>query len=93
MGKWWRVLHGFIIVNFVLEISYGFYMVFFGIGGNTRPLFLQAIEIPNDIIIKRRLYAIETWIGISGLAIYLAVTEILPRKLRGLFSALTDRSG
>ena len=30
----------------------------------------------------RRLYASEVWISIAGLAIYLAITEYLPRLLR-----------
>ena len=51
---------------------------------------------------KRRLYAVETWIAMTGLAVYVAVTEILPRKARkwlrdgrraGLGIALTPLPG
>lgn len=81
MRKWWRVLHGFIIINFLIEIMYGFYMVFFVVGGSRWPLMARAIETPIEIILKRRLYAIEVWIAVAGLVVYIALTEFLPRKL------------
>lgn len=81
MRKWWRVLHGFIIINFLVEICYGFYMVFFVVGGSRWPLMAGAVETPIEIILKRRLYAIEVWIAVAGLVIYIALTEYLPRKL------------
>jgi hypothetical protein len=76
--RWWRTVHRIIIVNFLLEIMYGFYMVFFAVGGVDYPLFRKATETPIEIILKRRLYGIETWIAIVGLSLYLAVTEISP---------------
>jgi hypothetical protein len=33
------------------------------------------------VILKRRLYAIEAWVAFGALAIYLAITEILPKRL------------
>lgn len=81
--NWWRVLHGFIILLFVTEIVYGYFMVFYFVGGNRFPLFRAAIETPVEVILKRRLYAVEVWIAFSGLAIYLALTELLPRWLPG----------
>jgi hypothetical protein len=57
-------------------------MVFFVSGGEHRPLFGGALDIPEEIFIKRRLYAMETWIAIAGLSVYLGVTEILPRKIK-----------
>ena len=81
MRKWWRVLHGFIIINFLIEIMYGFYMVFFVVGGSRWPLMARATETPIEIILKRRLYAIEVWIAVAGLVVYIALTEFLPRKL------------
>lgn len=82
MHKFWKVLHWLIIVNFLAEIVYGFYMVFFVVGGSHYPLWMRAVETPIEIILKRRLYAIEVWIAITGLTIYLALTEFLPRKLK-----------
>lgn len=77
--KWLRVLHWVIIINFMIEIGYGLYMVFFAVGGSRWPLLARAVETPIEVILKRRLYAIETWIAIAGLAIYLALTVFLPR--------------
>lgn len=79
--NWWRVLHVFIIVLFLAEIFYGYFMVFYFVGGERYPLFRRAIGTPIEVILKRRLYAVEVWVAISGLAIYLALTELLPRKL------------
>lgn len=84
--KWLRVLHWVIIINFIIEIGYGMYMVFFAVGGSRWPLMARAVETPIEVILKRRLYGIETWIAIAGLSIYLALTEFLPR----IFLALND---
>lgn len=81
----WLILHTVIIVNFIAEIFYGFYQVFFVLlpeGGKKGPLMGRANEIPFELMAKRRLFAAETWIAISGLAIYLAV--IYRDKFRGL---------
>lgn len=83
MRKWMKILHWFIIFIFVLEIGYGLYMGFFAVGGSRWPLMGRAIETPIEVILKRRLYAIETWITIAGLAIYLAaMTVFLPTIIR-----------
>jgi len=79
--KWLRVVHWVIIINFLIEIGYGLYMVFFAVGGSRWPLFARAVETPIEVILKRRLYAIETWIAIAGLAVYLALTVFLPKIL------------
>jgi hypothetical protein len=76
----WRIIHVLIIMNFLVEVLYGVYMVFFVIGGRRWPLFAQAAQTPVEVILKRRLYAIETWIAMTGLGVYVAVTEILPRR-------------
>ena len=76
--KWWPYLHWFIIINFIAEIVYGFYMVFFVVGGGRWPLWARAIDTPSKVILRRRLYAIEVWVAISGFAIYLALTYFLP---------------
>ena len=82
MRKRLKILHAFIILNFMTQIVYGFYMVFYAVGGEQFPLFKRAIETPIEIILRRRLYAVETWLAIVGLCIYLAITEMLPHKLR-----------
>lgn len=79
-NRWLRILHWVIIINFALGILYGAYMVMFVIGGGGGwPLFGRATATPIEIILKRRLYSVETWIATSGLAVYLALTEFLPR--------------
>jgi len=78
--RWWKILHWVIIINALVGIIYGTYMVFFVIGGGY-PLFQRAREIPTEVLLQRRLFAIETWVAVGGLSVYLAITEILPRKL------------
>ncbi len=79
--KIWKWIHRLIIVNFLVEIVYSIFMVFFVIGGGRWPLLRKAVETPVEVILKRRLYAIEAWIAIGALCVYLAITELLPGKL------------
>ena len=73
-------IHWLIIVNFIIEIVYASYMIFSVLqpdsGGG--PLAARALEIPHELMVTRRLYAIECWLAIGGLAVYLAITEIGP---------------
>lgn len=79
-----RVAHWLLIGNFVLQIAYGTAMVFFVVRpeGVSGPLYGQATALPFELMVTRRLYALETWVAIAGLAVYLGVTEVLPRRLR-----------
>lgn len=81
-STFWNVIHWVIIINFLLEIIYASYMVFFALTppGASFVLFGSAEKIPFEIMMKRRLYAIEAWIAITGLSVYLALTEILPSR-------------
>lgn len=94
--KWkrWLLLgvHWAIIVNFLIEIAYAGYVVFSVLkpAGHSGPLFEKALEIPHELMVTRRLYAIEFWIAMAGLAIYLALTEIGPR-LRAAKTAPGER--
>lgn len=78
----WALLHWAIIIHFLMEIGYCAYLVFIVLRpeGLSGPLGSQALSIPHDLMVTRRLYAIECWIATAGLVIYLAITE--PR-LRG----------
>lgn len=59
-------------------------MVFFELTpGVIGPLGSAAKDVPIELMVTRRLYALETWIAIAGLSLYLGVVEILPRRLRG----------
>jgi len=77
-------LHWFIIINFLIQILYAAWIVFFVLApeGGGGPLFGQAAHLDHELVVKRRMYAHETWLAIGGLAIYLAVTEIGPRLRR-----------
>ncbi|MEL6177349.1 MAG: hypothetical protein AAFS10_00280 [Myxococcota bacterium] len=79
------VLHGVIILNFLFEIIYAGSIVFMVLvpeDGGSGPLFMRAKTIPFELMVTRRLYAIEFWIATAGLAIYLAITEVAPRFWR-----------
>ena len=78
MRKWMRIIHWVIIINFITGIGYGMYMVFFVVGGSRWPLMASAVDTPIEVILKRRLYALESWIAIVGLVVYLALTVFLP---------------
>ena len=78
-------LHGLIIANFLFEMGYAAYLIFFVVvpeGGGGGPLMGQAATMPFELMVTRRLYAAEFWIATAGLAIYLAITEIGPRLAR-----------
>jgi hypothetical protein len=89
--KIWRIIHYLIITNFILEIVYSITMVFFIIGGGKWPLLRRAVETPVEIILKRRLYAIEAWIAIGALCIYLALTVYLPGQIMELRQVINKR--
>jgi hypothetical protein len=74
------VVHWAIIINFVVEIAYCTYMIFNVLAvGDGGPLGEAALQLDHEFMVTRRLYAIEFWIAMAGLAIYLAITEIGPR--------------
>ena len=80
-----RVLHWVLIVNFVLQIFYGAYQVFFVLapeGSTGLPLFGAATTMDHELMLIRRMYASEVWIAIGGFSVYLAITEYLPRLIR-----------
>lgn len=82
---WLRILQAAILLHFVLEVFYTGYETMIVLrppGAGFGPLGAAAITISDSLFLKRRLYAIEHWIAFSGLALFLAVTEMLPRLLR-----------
>lgn len=80
----WRLLHLAIVLLLGSEFLYASYQVFFALApdGSIGPLFGAASELPPDLLLARRLYAIEAWIAFGCLAIYLAITELGPRSKR-----------
>ena len=82
LPPWAYWLHGVIIANLALQGLYGAYMVFVVFSpGSPGPLGLAALDIDQNLMVNRRLYAQETWIALGSLSVYLGVTEILPRRL------------
>lgn len=78
--KWgWMVLHAAIILNLLLQIGYSGFKCLTFPDGRLRVLFGEAQTMEFQDMVTRRLYAIETWVAIAGLSVYLAVTEIAPR--------------
>jgi hypothetical protein len=78
----WRVVHWVIIANLLVEIAYGTYMVFVVLAPTgPGPLFEEARNLPFEEMMVRRQYALETWLAIVGLSLYLGLTEVLPRRL------------
>tara|TARA_B100000683_G_scaffold272475_1_gene315748 strand:- start:673 stop:1050 length:378 start_codon:yes stop_codon:yes gene_type:complete len=78
-----KALHWLIVINLVIQVLYGAYMVFFVVTGEgSGPLWGQALDMPFEKMVTRRLYALETWVAIVGLSLYLGLTEILPRLLK-----------
>jgi len=80
-SKIWRVVHWLIILHFLGEILYCGHLIFSVLQpeGHSGPLMGQATQIPFELMVTRRLYAIECWVATAGLAIYLAITEFAPR--------------
>ena len=58
---------------FSIQILYCVYVFFVVLNTGTFILFNTAASIDMDLLIKRRLYAIELWISIIGLVVYLAI--------------------
>lgn len=70
------ILHAAIIVNFMVGIIHGFYQIFFVLmppGGKKEPLMGATKDVTSQRTTKRCLFATETWVAISGFAIYFAV--------------------
>jgi len=77
------LVHWAIILNFVMQIIYAAYMIFDVLAvGDGGPIGNAALSVDHEHMVTRRLYAIEFWVAMGGLAIYLAITEIGPRLKR-----------
>lgn len=72
----WKILHYAIILVFLYQIIYCaitfLHVVPEGMGP-TMSLWKLAVEVPDEILYKRRLYAIELWLSAVGLIVYLAI--------------------
>ncbi len=76
-----KVFHWAFIISMASQAIYGFWQLTFVVGGGL--IFFSHVWYPPfEVVVKRRLYSIESWMTLGLLGIYLALTEILPRKLR-----------
>ncbi len=84
-----RILHLVLLANFAINIFYCAYQVFVVLApdGHIGPLWGAASSLSTELVVKRRLYAIEFWVTIGAASIYVAITEWLPRALRPLPAA------
>ena len=79
---WLWIVHSGILINFLLQMGYAAAMVFLVIAPETAgPLWENAHTFPFEKMVTRRLYAIEFWIATVGFALYVGLTEMLPRTL------------
>ncbi len=90
----WKILHYAIIAIFLYQILYCAitfcYVVPEGMGP-TMSLWRLATEVPDSILYKRRLYAIELWLSAVGLIVYLAI--VYKDRLGAKVSALICEKG
>lgn len=79
---WLKLVHWAIILNLLGQWLYGGWQVFVVLqpDGGVGPLFGAATSLPYELMMARRMYALEAWVAFLGLAVYLGVTEILPRR-------------
>lgn len=80
-----RLLHIGIIALLLIQVVYCLGQLVFVLQppGTAGPLFAAAASLDHELLVARRLYAIEMWIALVGLFIYLGITEVAPRARRG----------
>lgn len=78
-----RALHALILVSLLGEAAYCAVQVFVVLQpeGHVGPLLGLADDVPIELLVARRLYAIEGWIAFGFACLYLGLTEVLPRRL------------
>lgn len=93
LPAWLTVTHWVLILNMVGQIVYISWQVFVVLQpeGTVGPVFGAAKTMDPALFAARRAYAVEGWLAFIGLAIYLAVTEVLPRRVRLAAPANPDR--
>lgn len=78
----WRLLHLGVVGLLLFQCAYSVFQFFVVMQPpGTRGLLLgSAAEIDPAFLLARRLYAVEAWLAFGILVLYLALTEILPRR-------------
>ena len=68
----------FILLTGFLSAVYMVYVVLRGDDNHVGPLFSRVKAMPQDLFLRRRLYAIEAWLTFGFLSVYLALTSLRP---------------
>ena len=71
------------ITALLLEVAYCLFQLVVVLrpeGAGPWPLFGDSVRVPLELLVARRLYAIEGWLAFIGLVLYLGLTEIGPRR-------------
>lgn len=78
----WKLLQGGILLLLIGQCLYAALQVFVVLAPEgsawAGPLGFQAREIPLDLLVRRRLYALEGWLAFSTLALYVALRAPRP---------------
>lgn len=76
-----NICHWLIIFLFITQVFYAFYMVFFVVKpiDVAGPLWGNAKGMDFEMMVTRRLYAIEFWVSFGAMCIYLALTSFRSR--------------
>lgn len=84
LPPWLVWTHRLFIGNLLFQMFYASWQVFVVLqpAGQIGPAFGRAVDIPFEMMIVRRAYALEGWVAFGILAVYIGVTEIVPRRLR-----------
>ena len=82
LPAWLVAIHWFLILNLAIQCGYATFQVFWVLQpeGTFGPMFGHAMGLDPDLMMARRMYAQEGWLAFVGLAVYLGVTEVLPRR-------------
>ncbi|NLL55612.1 MAG: hypothetical protein GX242_00145 [Clostridiales bacterium] len=95
----WKLLNYAIILIFLYQIIYCAVTFLNVVPEGMRPtmsLWKQATEVPDEILYKRRLYAIELWVSAAALIVYVAIVyrDKLSAKIGKLVKSVekTDES-
>jgi hypothetical protein len=78
MKRFARFFHYFVYANLVSGFFSALYMVFVVYrpeDGTFGPLWGASRRMPHDLLVERRLYAIEAWIIFGFLSVYFALTR------------------
>lgn len=77
-----RIVANVLMAILVLEAAYCAFqvMVVLQPPGIEGPMLFNATRIPPDLLVARRLYAIEGWVAFVGFAVVFTVANVRPRS-------------